>query len=108
MVALTGDLVDGAVRDLARRTAPFARLSARHGTFFVTGNHEYYSGAHAWIAEMTKLGITPLVNEHVVLEHEGAHVVVAGVTDYGAVAISTARMRAIRPARCTARRRKRP
>ncbi|MBS0320953.1 MAG: metallophosphoesterase [Proteobacteria bacterium] len=86
MVALTGDLVDGAVGDLAPHTAPFARLSARHGSFFVTGNHEYYSGAHAWIAEMSRLGVTPLVNEHVVLEHEGAHVVVAGVTDYGAVA----------------------
>ncbi len=84
MIAVTGDLVDGSVRQLARHTAPLARLSARHGAFFVTGNHEYYSGAGAWVNEVRRLGLSVLMNEHVVLEHEGAAVVVAGVTDYGA------------------------
>ena len=42
-------------------------LQSRHGTFFVTGNHEYYSGAHAWIVELRTLGLTVLMNEHVVL-----------------------------------------
>jgi predicted MPP superfamily phosphohydrolase len=84
MIAVTGDLVDGSVRQLARHTEPLARLSARHGAFFVTGNHEYYSGAHAWVDEVRRLGLAVLMNEHVVLEHEGAAVVVAGVTDYGA------------------------
>jgi predicted MPP superfamily phosphohydrolase len=84
MIAVTGDLVDGSVRQLARHTEPLARLSARHGAFFVTGNHEYYSGAHAWVDEVRRLGLSVLMNEHVVLEHEGAAVVVAGVTDYGA------------------------
>ena len=84
MIAVTGDLVDGSVRQLARHTEPLARLSARHGAFFVTGNHEYYSGAHAWVDEVRRLGLSVLMNEHVVLEHEGAAIVVAGVTDYGA------------------------
>jgi predicted MPP superfamily phosphohydrolase len=84
MIAVTGDLVDGSVRQLARHTEPLARLSARHGAFFVTGNHEYYSGAHAWVDEVRRLGLSVLMNEHVVLEHEGEAVVVAGVTDYGA------------------------
>jgi uncharacterized protein len=84
MIAVTGDLVDGSVRQLARHTAPLSRLNARHGAFFVTGNHEYYSGAHAWIDEVRRLGLAVLMNEHVVLEHEGEAVVVAGVTDYGA------------------------
>ena len=84
MVAITGDLVDGSVRDLARDTEPLARLESRHGTYFVTGNHEYYSGAHAWIGELRRLGARVLVNEHVVLEHDGAQVAVAGVTDYSA------------------------
>jgi predicted MPP superfamily phosphohydrolase len=85
MIAVTGDLVDGSVRDLARHTEPLSRLSARHGAFFVTGNHEYYSGVRAWISEVRRLGLSVLVNEHVVLRHEGASVVVAGVTDYNAV-----------------------
>lgn len=84
MIAVTGDLVDGSVRQLSRHTQPLARLAARHGAFFVTGNHEYYSGAGAWVAEVRRLGLSVLMNEHVVLQHEGAAVVVAGVTDYSA------------------------
>ena len=84
MVAITGDLVDGSVAELSMHTACLARLSARHGAFFVTGNHEYYSGAWPWIAEMRRLGVNVLLNEHVVLNHEGAAVVVAGVTDFSA------------------------
>jgi predicted MPP superfamily phosphohydrolase len=83
MIAVTGDLVDGSVKQLSGHTEPMARLCARHGTYFVTGNHEYYSGAKAWVAELRRLGLRVLMNEHVVLHHEGADVVVAGVTDYG-------------------------
>ncbi len=84
MVAITGDLVDGSVGDLAQHTAPLARLTSRHGTYVVTGNHEYYSGVHAWIDELRRLGARVLLNEHVVLDHDGAKLAVAGVTDYSA------------------------
>ncbi|MBC7955817.1 MAG: metallophosphoesterase [Cytophagales bacterium] len=84
MVAVTGDLVDGSVRELSAHVAPLAGLSSRHGTFFVTGNHEYYSGAHAWIAELRRLGVTVLMNEHAVLQHGSAPLVVAGVADFSA------------------------
>ena len=66
VVAITGDLVDGSVAMLAAHVAPLAQLQSRHGTFFVTGNHEYYSGVHAWMAELRRLGLTVLMNEHVV------------------------------------------
>jgi predicted MPP superfamily phosphohydrolase len=84
LIAITGDLVDGSVRELAEYTDVLQELRATHGTFFVTGNHEYYSGADAWVNELRRLGITVLQNEHVVLQHEGASLVVAGVTDYSA------------------------
>ncbi|MGH8820428.1 MAG: metallophosphoesterase [Rhodoferax sp.] len=84
MVAITGDLVDGRVADLRRHVAPVAGLTSRHGTFFVTGNHEYYSGAQPWIDELRRLGITVLMNEHVMLQHDAAVMVVAGVADYSA------------------------
>ena len=83
-IAITGDLVDGSVRRLGLHTEPLARLRARDGAFFVTGNHEYYSGAEEWIAEMRRLGLTVLMNEHVVREREGKAIVIAGVTDYSA------------------------
>jgi predicted MPP superfamily phosphohydrolase len=84
LIAVTGDLVDGSVRELAEHTRPLGGLTARHGTYFVTGNHEYYSGVHAWTAELRRLGLRVLLNEHVSLRHDGARIVVAGVTDYGA------------------------
>ena len=84
MVAITGDVVDGSVPDLAQHTEPLAKLASRHGTYFVTGNHEYYSGAHEWIREMRRLGARVLMNEHVVLDHDGAALTVAGVTDWSA------------------------
>lgn len=84
LIAVTGDLVDGSVSQLAEHTAPLAKLKARHGAYFVTGNHEYYSNAYAWIAEVRRLGLIVLMNEHVVLTHQQVSVVVAGVTDYSA------------------------
>jgi predicted MPP superfamily phosphohydrolase len=83
-VAITGDLVDGRVRDLASDVAPLADLRSRHGSFFVTGNHEYYSGAGEWIAQLRTLGLRVLIDEHVVVEHDGARLVMAGVADYSA------------------------
>ncbi len=90
LVAITGDLVDGTVSELAAHVAPLADLRSRHGTYFVTGNHEYYSGADAWIVELRRLGLTVLLNEHVVLTRpdvaQGWNVplVLAGVTDFSA------------------------
>lgn len=82
LIAITGDLVDGRVTDLAHHILPLSRLQARHGSYFVTGNHEYYSGALDWISELERLGVHVLLNEHVQLSHDGAILVLAGVTDY--------------------------
>jgi len=84
IIAITGDLVDGSVEGLKDDIAPLADLRSRMGAFFCTGNHEYYSGVDAWLAEVLRLGVRPLVNEHVVLERGGARLLVAGVTDQSA------------------------
>ncbi|MEV4949113.1 metallophosphoesterase [Streptomyces sp. NPDC053755] len=62
LVAVVGDLVDGTVEDLGSAAEPLARLRARHGSFFVTGNHEYFSGADAWVDHVRDLGLRPLRN----------------------------------------------
>lgn len=90
LIAITGDVVDGSVRQLSSHTAPLARLVARHGSYVVTGNHEYYSGALEWMREFKRLGLRGLMNEHVLIEHNGAQLVVAGVTDYSAHAFDPA------------------
>jgi uncharacterized protein len=84
LIAVTGDVVDGSVEQLAGHTEPLRRLKAKYGSYLVTGNHEYYSGVEQWIAQFRHLGLRVLLNEHVVLEHNGSRFIVAGVTDYSA------------------------
>ena len=89
VVAITGDLVDGNVYELSRHVAPLAGLRSRHGTFFVTGNHEYYSGVQPWLKYLPTLGVRILLNEHVILLHHHAPIVLAGVTDFSAASYDT-------------------
>lgn len=84
VIALTGDLVDGDVERLSEHTRPLGRLAATNGVYAVTGNHEYYSGAAQWVAEFRRLGIQVLMNQHSTLTLQGAQLVIAGVTDFGA------------------------
>lgn len=82
LIAFTGDLADGSVPYLRNDVAPFAELQAPHGKFFVTGNHEYYSGAEPWVEEARRLGYDVLMNEHRLVQRNGTALVLAGVTDY--------------------------
>ncbi len=84
IIALTGDLVDGTVPWLRNDVAPLGDLTAPMGKFFVTGNHEYYSGAEPWIDEIDRLGFTVLLNEHRVIRRDGEQLVLGGITDYTA------------------------
>ncbi|MET7324865.1 metallophosphoesterase [Streptomyces sp. NPDC005549] len=77
LIAVVGDLVDGSVKDLGPAAAPLAQLRARHGAYFVTGNHEYFSGAEQWVAEVRRLGLLPLENARTELPHFD----LAGVND---------------------------
>lgn len=84
IVAVTGDLVDGFVSTTRAEVAPLRELRGKLGVFYVTGNHEYYYGGPAWEAEVRRLGLTVLRNEHRVLERGGAQLAVAGVSDHDA------------------------
>ncbi len=81
LVVITGDLVDGTVEQLRDLVEPLRGLRARDGVYFVTGNHEYYSGAEAWIAHLRSLGIVVLRNERVAI---GDAFDLAGVDDASA------------------------
>jgi len=84
LVAITGDLVDGSVARLGDQTAPFGELRARHGVYFVTGNHDHYSGASSWTRQIASLGLRPLRNECIRLELEAGPIQLAGVDDHHA------------------------
>lgn len=72
LVAITGDLVDGTVEELAAHVEPLREIRARHGVYFVPGNHEYYSGLHAWLQHLESLGIRVLRNQRASIGGEGA------------------------------------
>lgn len=84
LIVLTGDLVDGPAEALAPRMAPLGELRAPHGVYSVTGNHEYYSGADAWIEVQRGLGIRVLRNERVQIVKDGASFDLAGIDDHTA------------------------
>jgi len=84
LIVFTGDMVDGSVDHLTDDVEPLRELRAKYGKFFVTGNHEYYSGAERWIEKVADLGMTVLMNEHIILNIEGESLAIAGVTDISA------------------------
>src|SRR5207244_5527633 len=81
---LTGDVADGLPPALREEVAPLGRLTAPHGKFFVTGNHEYYWDAAGWVRELEQLGFDALVNSHRVIRHGAGRLLLAGVTDRSA------------------------
>jgi predicted MPP superfamily phosphohydrolase len=83
-IVLTGDIVDGSVADLGAAAAPLGDLRARDGVFAITGNHEYYWGADAWIAFFQARGIRYLRNERVELRRGDGAFDLAGIDDHSA------------------------
>ena len=84
VIFVTGDLVDGFVHELSDDVSPIAELSARHGVWFITGNHEYYSGPKEWVEHLPSLGLKVLVNKHDTIQVGDATILVAGVADHDA------------------------
>jgi uncharacterized protein len=82
LVAITGDLVDGSVERLRAHAAPLAGIRSKHGVFFVTGNHEYYSGAPEWVEHLATLGVRVLRNERVSIGEGEESFDLAGVDDW--------------------------
>lgn len=82
VVAVTGDLVDGRVEDLEQEVSPFSKLSGREGVFFVTGNHDHYSGVEEWVDCVRKLGLSVLRNEFRLLGEGPETIAIVGVDDH--------------------------
>jgi uncharacterized protein len=84
LVAIVGDLVDGTVEELGSAAEPLRDLVSRDGSFFVTGNHEYFvEDPFSWLRELERLGVHPLRNENTAIRRGSAAFDLAGVNDIG-------------------------
>jgi hypothetical protein len=90
LIAVTGDLVDAAPGHIRAEVAPIAELRARHGVYFVTGNHEFYTGLGEWLPELRRLGLRVLRDERVAIEAGGAGFDLVGVDDPAARGVAAA------------------
>jgi predicted MPP superfamily phosphohydrolase len=84
LIAVTGDLVDGLVSEWGDDVAPLRELSAPHGVWFVTGNHEYYWDLHRWLDTLRGFGWKVLLNQHEIVQRGAGRLLVAGVPDHRA------------------------
>ncbi|WP_102143626.1 metallophosphoesterase [Mycobacterium hubeiense] len=91
LVAIVGDVVDGTVHELGSAVEPLRDLASREGTFFVTGNHEYFvDDPFSWLRELERLGVQPLRNENTPIRRGSATFHLAGVNDIAGESYSDA------------------
>ena len=81
LVLLGGDLGDLKPIEIRPHMHPLGDLHAAYGVYSSPGNHEYFRGFDDWIAFLDSVGIETLLNRHVVIEKDGAQLVVAGLPD---------------------------
>jgi predicted MPP superfamily phosphohydrolase len=81
IVCHAGDIADGTVDARRAQAAPLGTIEAAMARVYVTGNHEYFGEAQAWLDHMAALGWESLHNRHVVVTRDGAELVLAGIDD---------------------------
>lgn len=81
LIVITGDLADGMPELRADDVRPLQDLRAHDGVLAIPGNHEYYADYVRWMQAYRALGLTMLENSHVLIQHDGASLAVAGMTD---------------------------
>ncbi|MFC1662324.1 metallophosphoesterase [Gemmatimonadota bacterium] len=82
LIAITGDLAEGSVAHFAEDVEPLRQLTAPHGVFFVTGNHEYYHDLEGWLTLLDEYGVRVLRNERVPVGRGEDFFDLAGVDDH--------------------------
>ncbi len=81
LVVITGDLIEGHISHIWDDVSPILELKSRYGTYYCTGNHEYYWDGPGWCEALSEHGVKVLNNDHALIEHQGATLLVAGCTD---------------------------
>lgn len=67
IIVLVGDIIDAPDYDIEHLLEHLKSLHAKYGVYFVLGNHEFIHNAYKSIELMQNIGITPLVNNSIVI-----------------------------------------
>jgi uncharacterized protein len=81
LVAITGDLLEDPAESVGAELVELSRLSPRLGTYFVSGNHDYYAGIAGCLGALETAGVRALRNERLTLSFRGVDFDLAGVDD---------------------------
>ena len=81
LILLGGDLGDLKPNEIRPNMHPLGDLHAEYGVYSSPGNHEYFRGFDDCIRFLDSVGIETLLNRHIVIEKDGAKLVVAGLPD---------------------------
>jgi len=81
LIAMTGDIGDGNVRDLQDTVDELKQLSAPHGVFYVPGNHEYYWNLADWQKAIADTGSVTLLNDGRLIDAGNGKIYVGGIAD---------------------------
>jgi hypothetical protein len=81
VVCHAGDLADGTVDQRRDQVAPLGTVRATMAKLYITGNHEYFSEGQKWLDHMSSLGWEPMHNRHLLIERDGAQLILAGIDD---------------------------
>ncbi|MFD9890102.1 metallophosphoesterase [Amycolatopsis sp. NPDC059027] len=81
VVCHAGDLADGSVARRRKQVDPLGGVQAGLGRFYITGNHEYFGEAQAWLDHMAGLGWDTLHNRSTLVERGGDRILFAGIDD---------------------------
>ena len=95
LFVFTGDLVNNKAEEIKPWIGHFSQIKARFGQFSILGNHDYGDYVQ-WPNDLIKkgnlqqlkkyheaLGFRLLLDEHVILEKDGAKIALAGIENWG-------------------------
>jgi len=81
LVVFTGDLISSGRDHIEAGADAMAGIEARHGTYFVMGDHDYWVSTEEIAEAMESRGIKVLQNENAVITHDNIRIKITGVTE---------------------------
>jgi uncharacterized protein len=78
IIALTGDLIDFALKDLPNAVAMVKQFAARHAVVLCEGNHDLFESRRGFEDGCKNAGLNLLINESLTVSHHGAPIELLG------------------------------